>query len=187
MILKRGLQADIQGQLSALLVNIDSVHQHPQVGLRQLALFQDIVHHANVPFQPGLPAAECRLNILQLLNPLLRRGNFCLPLLNHAVVSLCVGLVPNPLHENGLHFLFQPGGLLRQLFDLCRCGGGLGPPLFDQLLHGLKIGLIHPLRPEQFLCDQLIQHVLIHSVGGAVLFPVAVVGITAVLHPLAAF
>ena len=187
MIPEGSLQANVQGELAVLLVDIDPFHQHPQMGFRQLALFQNVVHHTDVPLQPGLPAAEGDLDILELLDLLLRRRDLLLPLLDHAVIAFRVCLVPDAFHQDHLHLVLQHFHPLGQLFDPRGGGGGLGPPLVDQMLHGVPVVLIHPLGLEQFFADQAIQRFLLHRVGGAVFLAVAVVGVASVLHPLPIF
>ena len=122
-----------------------------------MSLFQDVIHHTDVPLQLGLPAAQSFLNVLQFFNLFLGRRDLGFPFLDHPVIALGVGFIPNPFHQDGLHFFLQHGDSLLLLFDLCDSGTGLWLPLVNQLLHSLEVFLIHCLGLHQFLGDELIQ------------------------------
>ena len=77
------------------------------MGFRHLSIGKDLVNEADIFLQLRLPGADGLTQIFQLRNLLFCLGNLFLPLLNHAVIPLCICFIPDSFHQNILHFFFH--------------------------------------------------------------------------------
>ena len=124
---------------------------------------------------------------MQLRNLLFHRSDFFLAFLDHAVIALRVGFVPNPLHQNCLHFVLQPENTLFQLCNLYAGQLCLWRPVRDQMLQRIPVLLIQHLGIFEFVHDQPVQYGLVDLVLRAVFLAIAVVGAANIDDPFSVF
>ena len=65
---------------------------------RHGTLSENVVDHADVPFELRLPIPQDSGDVLQFFDLLFCRSDFFLALLNHAVVAFSVRPISYPLH-----------------------------------------------------------------------------------------
>ena len=98
MCTERRFDLNVQTELPVCLLHIDFFNQHPQVRFRHGTLSENVVDHADIPFEFCLPSPQDSRDILQLFDLLFCRSDFFFALLDHAVIALGVGSVTYSLH-----------------------------------------------------------------------------------------
>ena len=84
---ERRFDLNVQAEFSVRLLHIDLFDQHPQVCFRHGALSENVVDHADVPFELRLPIPQDSGDILQFFDLLFCRSDFFLAFLDHAVAA----------------------------------------------------------------------------------------------------
>ena len=98
MCAERCFELNVQAELPVRLLHIDLFDQHPKVRFRHGALSQNVVDHADVPFELCLPFPQDSGDVLQFFDLFFCRSDFFFALLDHAVVAFSVRPIPYPLH-----------------------------------------------------------------------------------------
>ena len=98
MCAERCFELNVQAELPVRLLHIDLFDQHPKVRFRHGALSQNVVDHADVPFELRLPIPQDSGDVLQFFDLLFCRSDFFFALLDHAVIAFSVRPISYPLH-----------------------------------------------------------------------------------------
>ena len=98
MCAERRFNLNVEVEFSIRFLHIDLFNQHPQVRFRHDTLRENVVNHADIPFELRLPISQDGGNILQFFDLLFCRSDFFFAFLDHAVVAFSVRPIPYPLH-----------------------------------------------------------------------------------------
>ncbi len=98
MCAERRFNLNVEVESSIRFLHIDLFNQHPQVRFRHDTLRENVVNHADIPFELRLPIPQDSGDVLQFFDLLFCRSDFFLALLNHAVVAFSVRPISYPLH-----------------------------------------------------------------------------------------
>ena len=98
MCAERCFDLNVQTERPVCFLNIDFFNQHPQVRFRHSTLSENVVDHADVPFELRLPLPQDSGDILQFFDLLFCRSDFFFTFLDHAVIAFSVRPISYPLH-----------------------------------------------------------------------------------------
>ena len=98
MCAERRFNLNVEVEFSIRFLHIDLFNQHSQVRFRNDTLRENVVNHADIPFELRLPISQDGGNILQFFDLLFCRSDFFFAFLDHAVVAFSVRPIPYPLH-----------------------------------------------------------------------------------------
>ncbi len=94
MCAERRFDLNVQTELSVRFLHIDLFNQHPQMRFRHAALGENVVDHADIPFELRLPIPQDSGDVLQFFDLLFCCGDFFFAFLDHAVVALGISQRP---------------------------------------------------------------------------------------------
>ena len=98
MCAERRFDLNVEVEFSIRFLHIDLFNQHPQVCFRHDTLRENVVNHADIPFELRLPIPQDSGDVLQFFDLLFCRSDFFFAFLDHAVVAFSVRPISYPLH-----------------------------------------------------------------------------------------